>query len=121
MIKAHRILPLLLLFGFLLCGCESQGPMLIFSPAELPPATVGQPYQVTIVVSENDTPVGDMFVEDGSLPPGLAFVFLEGADSAEISGTPTEAGTFEFTVGAWCFGTNVSGDTGQQLYTLVVE
>jgi len=34
---------------------------------------------------------------------------------------PTETGTFKFTVGAWCLGTNVSGQTGQREYELVVK
>jgi hypothetical protein len=94
---------------------------LTISPTELPEAEVGRPYQVAIVVSDNDTPVGDMFIESGTLPPGLTLTFPTATDTAEISGTPEEAGTFEFVVGAWCFGTNVSGDTGEQVYTLVVR
>jgi hypothetical protein len=45
----------------------------------------------------------------------------KGANVAEISGTPEEDGRFEFTVGAWCLGTNVSGQTGQQHYELLVR
>jgi hypothetical protein len=97
------------------------GHRLTFSPTELPEAEVGQSYQVTIVISDNHTPVGDVFLESGTLPPGLTLTFLESTDTAEISGTPEEAGTFEFVIGAWCFGTNVSGDTGEHAYTLVVR
>jgi hypothetical protein len=97
------------------------GHELIFSPTDLPEAEVGQPYQVTIAISENYTPVGDVFIESGALPSGLTLTFLENTDTAEITGTPEEAGTFEFVIGAWCMGTNVSGDTGRQAYTLVVR
>lgn len=117
----RRFFPLLLTAGILLFGCRILGPDLIFTPTELPAAALEQPYRATIVVSENNTPVGDMYIESGTLPAGLTFTFLESTDSAEISGTPTETGVFEFTVGAWCYGTNVSGDQGQQHYTLVVE
>lgn len=112
---------LLLSCCWLLASCGDTGPELTFSPTELPAAEKGQPYRATLTVSDNDTPVGDLFVQSGALPPGLELTFHEGTDSAEISGTPTEAGTFEFVVEAWCFGTNVSGDTGAQAYTLVVE
>ena len=109
------------------CGLPIPDPRpepeydLTISPTELPEAEVGQPYQAEIVVSDNDTPVGDMFIESGTLPPGLTLIFPTAIDTAEISGTPEEAGTFEFVVGAWCFGTNVNGDSGEQSYTLVVR
>ena len=112
--------PALLLAAALL-ACGDRRPALVFSPAELPQAQVGQPYSATFSISGNVTPVGDMFVDTGTLPPGLQLTFDEASRTAELSGTPTEAGTFKFTVGAWCFGTNVSGQTGQREYELVVK
>jgi putative Ig domain-containing protein len=113
-------LPTLLVAGALL-ACGDRRPPLVFSPAELPEAQVGQSYSATISVSGNVTPVGDLFVEAGTLPAGLELTFNQGSDRAEVSGTPTDAGTAKFTLGAWCFGTNVSGQTGQQDYELVVK
>lgn len=132
---------LLLIIGITMTGCDTPKPepeptstptplawptrppghRLTFSPTDLPEAEVGQPYQVTIVISDNYTPAGDIFIESGALPPGLTLTFLEGTDTAEISGIPEEAGTFEFVVGAWCMGTSVSGDSGEQAYALVVR
>lgn len=92
-----------------------------FSPTALPEAVQGQPYEATITVSDNDTPAGDIFVESGTLPPGLTLTFIEGTDTAEIGGSPEAAGTYAFVVGTWCFGTNVSGETGSQGYSLIVN
>jgi large repetitive protein len=107
----------------LLIACTPARPALVFSPTELPGAQTGQPYSVTITVSQNQTPVGDMNVSAGSPPPGLTLAFAgrgQGA-SADLSGTPTAAGTYTFNVSAWCLGTNISGQSGEQAYTLVVN
>ena len=57
----------------------------------------------------------------GHLPPGLNFAFFKGQGRAEISGTPRKPGTYKFTVSAWCFGTNTSGQTGHHDYELIVQ
>ena len=110
-----------LLLGAVLLACGDRRPALVFSPAELIEAQVGESYSVTISISGNVTPVGDMYLESGALPAGLQLTFDETSRTAEISGTPTESGTYKFTVGAWCFGTNVSGQNGQRAYELVVR
>jgi hypothetical protein len=100
------------------------GPMggpLKFSPDTLPDSQVGTAYDAEIRISLNNTPVGDFFISEGELPEGLEFTFLDGEDAATIVGTPTEAGTYTFTVTVWCFGTQVSGQTGEKTYTLVVN
>ena len=113
--------PGLLLAAALLACRGGQRPALVFSPTELPEAQVSQVYSATITVSENVTPVGGMSVDISALPAGLEFTFDETARAATISGTPTETGTFKITVSAWCFGTNVSGQTGEHEYQLVVK
>lgn len=102
-------------------GGGGSGSALVFSPTQLPEGQTGQAYQVDIVVSGNYTPVETIVIATGSLPPGLTLTRPGNRDSASISGTPQEAGRFEFTVRASCLGTNVSGQTGQQVYTLTVE
>jgi large repetitive protein len=95
---------------------------LVFSPETLPGAQAGEPYDATITVSQARTPVGGAKIQDGALPDGLTLVLGENHDnSMAISGTPTTAGTYKFTVYAWCLGTNVSGQTGTHAYTLVVK
>jgi hypothetical protein len=113
---------LLLSCCFLLGGCDRLwGPELRFSPTDLSPAEVGQPYQAILTVYDNDTPVSNLWIESGSLPPGLTLTFREGEDAATISGTPEVTGTFAFVVKAMCLGTNVNGDVGEHAYALVVE
>jgi len=100
---------------------DPNRPDVAFSPTELPEAVLGQPYEVTLTVTRNETPVGNIAVDDGELPPGLALTYEDRATSATIAGTPTEAGEFEFRLGAWCLGTSVSGQEGYQTYTLRVK
>jgi hypothetical protein len=111
---------ILLLSGGMLSSCTSR-PRLAFTPTELPPAQRGKPYRVQITITGQQTPVGQVFLEQGELPPGLTLHHQETNDTAEIRGMPEVAGTFKVTIGAWCFGTNVSGQTGQHTYTLTVE
>jgi hypothetical protein len=94
---------------------------LALSPTELPEAQVGQPYEATITVSGNHTPVFLISVDDEELPPGLTLHYEDNASTAEIRGVPEKAGSFEFTVRALCYGTNVSGQTGERRYTLLVK
>jgi len=102
-------------------GCTPRPP-LQFSPATLPDAQVGSSYAATITVSQAVTPVGGASVQDGALPAGLNLVLAkEPINTIQISGTPTVAGTFSFTIDAWCYGTQVSGQTATPGYTLVVK
>jgi len=92
-----------------------------FEPESLPEAKIGEPYQAEIDITQNVTPVGDIYLSKGVLPAGLELVLLDGQDAAIISGISEETGTFTFTLSAWCFGTQVSGQTGEKEYSLVVE
>jgi hypothetical protein len=104
-----------------LVGCNPGGE-LQFSPTTLADAQVGTPYAATITVSQAPTPVGGASVQDGALPAGLDLaVPREPIDTIQISGTPKAAGTFTFTIYVWCLGTQVSGQTGTQEFTLVVR
>ena len=98
----------------------TPGP-LTFAPDILPTARVGEMYEAGIRITENVTPVGEFSVSDGSLPAGLELEFMDGEDAAFIRGIPEEPGSSSFTVSVWCFGTQVSGQTGDKQYTLVVE
>ena len=112
---------LALLAAALACRGPGGPPALVFTPDQLPPATLGQPYTAAITISQNITPVGQMSVSLADLPPGLNFAFVKGQDAAQIGGTPRKSGTFKFTVSAWCFGTNTSGQFGHHDYILVVQ
>ena len=95
-------------------------PALQFMPNKLPDAKVRQAYKVELVISGNVTPVGDISVSDGALPPGVELVFNEQLRTAMVAGMPSQTGSYQFTVNAYCLGTNVSGQTGDKQYTLVV-
>ncbi|MBI2921952.1 MAG: formylglycine-generating enzyme family protein [Planctomycetes bacterium] len=114
-----------LLAAAALTGCPSPTPGphgdLVFSPAQLPEATVGKPYSTFIVASNAETPVGDMKIASGALPAGLTFAFREEERRGEISGTPTAAGRSPVTIEAWCYGTQRSGQTGRQTWEIVVQ
>jgi hypothetical protein len=96
-------------------------PDLKFEPDKLPDAQVGVPYMVEIRVSQNETPVGAFDISNGALPKGLKLIKVEGEDIAKITGTPEETSTITFTVSVWCYGTNVSGQTGSVDYVMVVK
>ena len=97
-------------------ACTTRPP-LSFAPDSLPDGTVAQPYRTVITISGSQTPVGNMSADAG-LPPGLTLHWDESADRnvAELSGTPTTAGTYQLTISAWCLGTNVNGQTGSRRY-----
>jgi hypothetical protein len=87
----------------------------------LPEAEAGVPYEATISISQNRTPVGGISLSEGTLPPGLELVYTQAENTGIITGTPTQDGTFAFTISVWCFGTQESGQTGDKQYTIVVE
>ncbi|MGE5580456.1 MAG: leucine-rich repeat protein [Bacillota bacterium] len=74
----------------------------------LPGGTVGTPYIQTLE-ADGDTPITWMIVS-GSLPDGID---LE--SDGDLSGTPTTAGTYNFTVMA----TNAAGDDTQDLCIII--
>lgn len=104
----------------LACAQLSGITALKFAPDILPDAQLNTPYETEIRVTQNNTPVGAFSISKGALPAGLELVQIPGKDQAKISGTPTESGTFTFTVSVWCYGTNVSGQTGEKEYRIVV-
>jgi large repetitive protein len=76
-------------------GCSGE------DPATCPPGTVGQAYSLTIYLNPTPgNPPGDrgqdfgcatFHVTSGTFPPGLSI-----SDEGYISGTPTQAGTYDF-------------------------
>jgi hypothetical protein len=105
-------------------SCALFGPRrgpLQFEPDALPAAQVGSAYEAKVSISDNATPAGQFSVPEGALPPGLTLETLQGKNTARIYGTPTQAGTYKFKIFVWCYGTNISGQTGEKQYTLVVK
>jgi hypothetical protein len=92
-----------------------------FDPDALPNAQAGVSYEARISITQNATPAGEFSISEGALPKGLTLEKLPGEDAVRIAGTPEETGTFTFKVFVWCFGTNVSGQTGDKEYTITVK
>ncbi len=91
---------------------EVQQPPL--SPTTLSPSVVGAPYSQTITATPTVDAAGPFTfaITTGALPGGLTLT-----SGGALSGTPTAAGTFNFTVTA----TASNGYTGPQAYTFVVS
>lgn len=73
-------------------GCSGE------DPATCATGTTGQPYSLSVrLIGDEDTGCAVVSVTSGSLPPGLSITqqFNE-SKRAVISGTPTQAGRFEF-------------------------
>lgn len=71
-------------------------PSLTVTPTTLPAGTRGQPYSVYLQASNGVLPF-NWTVSTGPLPPGITTTPSTGS-SFQISGTPTTAGTFPFTI-----------------------
>jgi hypothetical protein len=94
-------------------ACSVQvDPKLTLLPTAFPDGVVGQPYPATTVNVTGGVPPLIFRVSTGSLPPGLVIDRATGT----VTGTPTQAGTFPFTV--------TVTDSGRQLvsgpYVIIV-
>ena len=89
-------------------GC----PTITLDPATIPAATAGTPYgPVTITASGGMEPY-TYAVTAGAFPPGLTL-----STGGEISGTPTQPGSFTVTITA----TDANGCQGSRIYSAVVN
>jgi large repetitive protein len=99
----------------LVCSPGSNGGTLVNGVCVLPDASVGQPYEGFIITSNNSG--GTFAIVAGSLPPGLVMPASYGASGTIVGGTPTQQGTFPFTVK----GTDQEGQPLQQAYSIKVD
>lgn len=90
-------------------GLATLGPYFTTLPS-LPDAIVNQPYTQAITSTRGTLPVS-YTLRSGTLPPGLNF-----SSAGLLSGTPTNAGTFKFTVRA----TDARGLFADQFYAVTV-
>jgi Ice-binding-like/Putative Ig domain/Dockerin type I domain/NHL repeat len=86
-------------------------PVVTVNPATLPNGVVGTPYNQTISNTGGTSPV-TFSVTTGALPDGQSLTAATGA----ITGTPTLAGTFNFTITA----TDTNGCAGSRAYSIVI-
>ena len=85
-------------------------PPITIAPASLPPGTVGALYSQTVTAT-GGTPPYTFGIGSGSLPGGIAL-----SSTGTLSGTPTGAGTFAFTVSV----TDTNQVTISQSYQLTI-
>ncbi|KQX97256.1 hypothetical protein ASD22_08165 [Rhodanobacter sp. Root480] len=85
------------------------GPTINVAPASLPGATVGTAYTQTVSASGGTAPYS--FAATGSIPPGLSV-----SSNGTLSGTPTIAGDFTFSIVA----TDAQSFTGNRTYVVHV-
>jgi hypothetical protein len=98
----------------LVCSPSTNGGALVNGVCVLPGASVGQPYEGFIITSNNSG--GTFAIVAGGLPPGLSMPASYGASGTIVAGTPTQHGTFTFTVK----GTDQQGQPLQQTYRITV-
>jgi len=99
--------PYSIVIPFLPGGC----PVITVTPATLPTPVVGTAYSQGVFAT-GGTPPFTFTVSSGALPPGLTLNGTVGV----ISGTPTVAGTFSFTITA----TDANGCPGSRAYSFQV-
>jgi hypothetical protein len=99
----------------LLCDPGDNGGTLVSGVCVLPDANIGQGYEGFIITSHESG--GTFAVVSGSLPPGMSMPATFGAAGTIVAGTPTQQGTFTFTVK----GTDGQGEPLQQTYSITVD
>lgn len=77
-------------------GSRKRGPApnISLSPATIPPAVAWEEYDAVDFSASGGTPPYTYSIEQGELPAGMSL------SSGRLEGTPTETGTFAFTVAA---------------------
>ena len=89
---------------------EVPAPSLAITPASFPDAVAGAAYSQTLGASGGVAPYA-FTLTGGALPAGLTLA------AGTLSGTPTAAGTFTFSLGV----SDANGQAATRAYTLVVE
>jgi hypothetical protein len=100
---------------------EVRCPEMVLEPKSLSDGIVGKRYSREIEVEGEIDPV-TFSVTDGALPPGLSLAMPGGAwnrwrgDKAILTGVPTQAGQFTFTITA----TSSGGCSASRRYTVSI-
>ena len=90
---------------------------LTINPAPPPAAHLNAPYLFTVTATASSA-IASWSLAGGQLPPGLTLNAINNLNAEAISGTPTQAGTFNFTLQAQDY---TIPQTATQDFTLVVD
>ncbi|WP_165929256.1 putative Ig domain-containing protein [Shimia isoporae] len=85
------------------------------SPPVLPQATFGVAYAVPFFSNNGQAPY--IMTQSGTLPAGMAFTARAATPTGDLTGIPTETGSFPITVNV----VDAQGNTGTENYVLVVS
>lgn len=100
-----------------LCSFDANGGTLVKGVCVLPAMTQGEPAEDVLANSGGE--VDRWTIVSGSLPPGTQMPAEFGAGNTIIGGTPTQAGTFTFTVDNVPF-TDQNATPSQETYSVTV-
>ena len=89
---------------------NAQNPLLITYSSPLPGGTVGTRYSLALLAQGGNSPYS-WALTGGTLPPGITL-----ASNGSMTGVPTQAGTYNFTVKV----TDDSGNTATGTFALVI-
>ena len=92
---------------------------LTITPTSLPTATLNASYSATLSEGASGTAPYTWTLSSGALPTGLTLGSSSSGNTTTISGTPTTAGSFSFTVQVQ--DSTSTARTGTQSYTLTVQ
>jgi hypothetical protein len=98
--------------GSQLYTAQVNCPVITISPSTLPAGATGAPYGAVPITASGGTGPYTFAVVLGALPPGLSL-----SSTGSLSGTPTAAGNFTFTVRA----SDSAGCTGERIYTMTIN
>lgn len=79
--------------------CENFS--LSYGPVTLPRAVHGEAYDVMLSEYADSEWRGSSYGDSYSLPPGLTLIGKDSRESLALRGTPTTAGSYDFTVSAY--------------------
>ena len=124
--KTNFLTKLICVFLFsLLTGCEfmyasalsiscAMRPELSVTTETWPIAIVGKEYRASLTVENSETPLLNVSIQHGKLPPGLKLSHIKGESNFTITGISTERGEHVFTLSMASHGTQCVGQTSLQ-------
>jgi hypothetical protein len=96
-LKSLKTVYIALMFSLLLAGMASTVQAAIICPGTIPSETEDTNGSYTFTGSNGDGLNPHWYITSGTLPPGMGLTTLR-TNSVNLSGTPTAAGTYTFTI-----------------------